>query len=66
MKAFLLLFTVVLLNSCSGFTPLYQTKVLYEKLKDFSFHTDKKKMSLSIKKDMLKKLLKNKIISIIF
>ena len=57
MKAFLLFFTIVLLNSCSGFTPLYQNQgFLYEKLKGISFHTDKKKMSLSIKKYMLKKL----------
>ncbi len=57
MKTFLLLFAIVLLNSCSGFTPLYQNQgFLYEKLKDISFNTDKKKMSLSIKKYMLKKL----------
>jgi len=51
MKAFLLFFTIVLLNSCSGFTPLYQNQgFLYEKLKGISFHTDKKKNVFVYKK----------------
>lgn len=57
MKSFLLFFIVVFLNSCSGFTPLYQKQTLLnDKLRNIAITTDKKKISLSVKKDLLKKI----------
>ena len=57
MKLFSLIFIFLFLYSCSGFTPLYEKqKILAYNLKDIAVTTDKKKMSLSIKKDLLRKL----------
>ena len=57
MKFFFLLFILVFLSSCSGFTPLYQKHAtLDQKLKNVAITTDKKKMSLAVKKDLLKKI----------
>ena len=57
MKFFFLLFILVFLSSCSGFTPLYQKHAtLDQKLKNVAITTDKKKMSLAVQKDLLRKI----------
>ena len=57
MRIVFLLFSIALLNNCTGFTPLYQSHgILNEELKSIAIVTDKKKVSLSIKKDLLKKI----------
>ncbi len=57
MRVIFLLFSLALLNNCTGFSPLYQSHgILNEKLKSVAIITDKKKVSLSIKKDLLKKI----------
>ena len=57
MKTISLLFTILLFSSCSGYTPLYQNNnLLNEQLKNIALKTDKKKMSLSVKKNLLKNL----------
>ena len=57
MKLFLLILIVTALNSCANFKPLYQNHLeLSNNLKKIAIVTDKKKMSLSIKKNLLKKL----------
>ena len=57
MKLFLLILVVTVLNNCTNFKPLYQNhKELSNNLKKIAIVTDKKKMSLSIKKNLLKKL----------
>ena len=57
MKLFLLVLMVTALNSCTNFKPLYQNhSALSKNLKKIVIVTDKKKMSLSIKKNLLKKL----------
>ena len=56
-KLFLILISLLFVQSCSNFTPLYKEKDLFSKnLKAFVVITDKKKISLSIKKNLLKKL----------
>ncbi|MBV68802.1 MAG: hypothetical protein CMJ08_03260 [Pelagibacterales bacterium] len=55
MRFFFLPFILFFLSSCSGFTPLYQKHyILNEKLKNIAITTDKKKMSLAVKKNLLK------------
>ncbi len=64
MKLFSLIFIFIFLYSCSGFTPLYEKKeILSYNLKNIAIATDKKRMSLSIKKNLLRKLppINNKI-----
>ena len=57
MKTISLLFTILLFSSCSGYTPLYQNNnLLNEQLKNVALKTDKKKMSLSVKKNLLQNL----------
>lgn len=57
MKIFLLILIVTIFNSCAKFKPLYQNHSgLSNNLKKIAIVTDKKKMSLSIKKNLLKKL----------
>ena len=57
MKLFLLILIVTALNNCTNFKPLYQNHLeLSNNLKKIAIVTDKKKMSLSIKKNLLKKL----------
>tara|TARA_B100000029_G_scaffold489837_1_gene548033 strand:+ start:1691 stop:2191 length:501 start_codon:yes stop_codon:yes gene_type:complete len=57
MKLLSLIFIFIFLYSCSGFTPFYEKqKILSHNLKDIAITTDKKRMSLSIKKDLLRKL----------
>lgn len=57
MKLFLLILIFTVLNSCTDFKPLYQNHTeLSNNLKKMAIVTDKKKMSLSIKKNLLKKL----------
>ena len=57
MKRFLLILIVTAFNSCTNFKPLYQNhSELSNNLKKIAIVTDKKKMSLSIKKNLLKKL----------
>ena len=57
MKIFLLILIVTIFNSCTKFKPLYQNHSgLSNNLKKIAIVTDKKKMSLSIKKNLLKKL----------
>ena len=57
MKTISLLFTILLFSSCSGYTPLYQNNnLLNEQLKNIALKTDKKKMSLSVKKNLLQTL----------
>tara|TARA_E500000331_G_C17101393_1_gene645489 strand:- start:123 stop:623 length:501 start_codon:yes stop_codon:yes gene_type:complete len=55
MKALVLF--ILFLNSCAEFTPLYENKKIFlENLKDATILTDNKKMSQSIKKNLLKKM----------
>ena len=64
MKLFSLILISIFLYSCSGFTPLYEKKdILSYNLKDIAIATDKKRMSSSIKKNLLRKLppINNKI-----
>ncbi|PPR27288.1 MAG: hypothetical protein CFH34_00322 [Alphaproteobacteria bacterium MarineAlpha9_Bin4] len=57
MRTFSLIFLSIFLASCSGFTPLYEKKkFLAHKLNGIAIVTDKKKMSLSVKRDLLRKL----------
>ena len=57
MRIIFLLFVLLFLYNCAGFSPLYQNRdILNEKLKNIAITTDKKKMSLHIKKDLLKKI----------
>ena len=57
MRFFFLPLIMFFLSSCSGFTPLYQKhSILNEKLKNIAIATDKKKMSLAVKKNLLKKI----------
>ena len=64
MKLFSLILIFIFLYSCSGFKPLYKKKeILSYNLKDIAIATDKKRMSSSIKKNLLRKLppINNKI-----
>ena len=57
MRIIFLLFAIAFLYNCTGFSPLYQSRgILNDKLKNIAITTDKKKMSLSIKKALLKKI----------
>lgn len=57
MKSFFLFLTILLLNNCSGFTPLYKNhSFLNEQLKNITLTSDRKKMSLSVKKNLLQML----------
>ena len=57
MRFFFLPFILFFLSSCSGFTPLYQKhSILNETFKNIAITTDKKKMSLAVKKNLLKKI----------
>ena len=57
MRCYLLIFTILLLFSCSGFEPLYkENKNLNHSLKGVVINTDKRKMSLDIKKNLLRKM----------
>ena len=57
MRIIFLLSVLAFLYNCAGFSPLYQSHdILNEKLQNIAITTDKKKMSLSIKKDLLKKM----------
>ena len=57
MRIIFLLFALLFLYNCTGFSPLYQNRdILNDKLKNIAITTDKKKMSLHIKKDLLKKI----------
>ena len=57
MKTFSFFVILALLGSCSGFTPLFQEhSFLNNELRNIAITTDKKKMSLYIKRDLLKKI----------
>ena len=60
---FLLIFLAIFFYSCTNFKPLYKKEFLSNNLKEIAVVTDKKKMSLSIKKNLLERLppVKNKI-----
>ena len=57
MKLFSLILIFIFLYNCSGFSPLYQSQSLFsDSFKAMAVTTDSKEMSLSIKKDLLRKL----------
>ena len=61
---FFLIFLVIFFYSCTNFKPLYKEKeFLSNNFKEVAVVTDKKKMSLSIKKNLLRRLppIKNEI-----
>ena len=61
---FFLIFLLIFFYSCTNFKPLYKKKeFLSNNFKEVAVVTDKKKMSLSIKKNLLRRLppIKNEI-----
>ena len=57
MRVIFLLFSIAFLYNCAGFSPLYQSRDIFnEKLRNIAITTDKNRMSLSIKKYLLKKM----------